>query len=119
MIGVCLLALASCATNETKKQAAAVPAPTPEDPGPTVIKTLHIDTVPQGAGIWVLMGDGYHFEGYSPVDVPMTGSQNNSWMTYIKAVPTAPGQYTQQAYTWPGSASWWNWTLFMYNTSAS
>lgn len=109
-----LAALGGCASTPHKT---AETAPVVEDPGPIVSKTLHIDTVPQGAAIWVMFHGAWDFQGYSPVDVPMKGPQNDRWFTYIKAIPTAPGQYTQQAYTWPGSADSWTWTLFMYNTS--
>jgi hypothetical protein len=118
LIALAALNCSSCA-DTSKTSTPSVSTPVVEDKGPLLTKTLHIDTVPQGAAIWVLLSGGYQFEGYSPVNVQMVAHEKD-WdiPCYIKAIPTAPGQFTQFAYTWPGSADSWSWTLFMYNTTS-
>jgi hypothetical protein len=66
---------------------------------------------------------GWTFKGYSPLDVQVANYELywRTNLTFVKAVPTGPNQYTQEAYTYPlnRQQDWWSWTLYMYNTAAN
>jgi hypothetical protein len=113
-----LLALASCApTTPTKNDAvAAVPAPTPERA--TFRKDVVIHSQPEGAAIYV--NDGTTFVGNAPVTVNYPAYVDTGEFVQpfdaITAVPTAPGQFTQQQRIFYLYSNTTSCMLYMYNT---
>jgi hypothetical protein len=109
-----LLVLAGCAdVSNTKLNAAASTPPPP--PRETIRKPLQIQTEPAGAAIIV---GGINF-GYSPVDLTFPAYVDTGEFTgphWIEAIPTQPGQYTQQGWTF-FQPNWSSYTLYMYNTA--
>jgi hypothetical protein len=110
-----LLALASCAEVSNTKPNTTASTPPPPPPRQTILKPLQIQTEPAGA---VIIVDGINF-GYSPVDLTFPAYVDTGEFTgphWIEAIPTQPGQYTQQGWTFfqPN----WSWyKLYMYNTA--
>jgi hypothetical protein len=112
-----LLTLASCASPTPTKTTASVeptPAPTPERA--TFRKDVVIHSQPEGAAIYI---NNVSF-GYAPVTASClayvdTGEFVDQYRL-ITAVPTAPGQFTQQQ-TFTFDSNTTNCTVYMYNTA--